>query len=280
MGQFFDEISEEHAQWIKKQKIFFVATAPASVKGTVNTSPKGHDSLRVLGPNKVCYLELSGSGIETQSHLEENGRITLMMMAFEGGPRIMRLIGRGRVVRVDSPEYRDLIAKHYQNEESQSLAKSTGQRGIIMVDVRKVGTSCGYAVPYFDYRGERPTLLNAFSKRDEDTVTEYWRTKNGKSLDGLPGMRHERMGPGWLGTHHRTVLTLDENDSEHYQGERAEHETLSFRQLAKDLPNWLTPRLIDLVVLSTGICIGVLASPTIKRSTVGFVCRSASSAYK
>ncbi|KAF9099635.1 hypothetical protein BGX29_007019 [Mortierella sp. GBA35] len=138
MGQFFDYISDDHAEWIKKQKIFFVVTAPLDGKGTVNNSPKGYDCLRVLG-----------SGIETQSHLEENGRITLMLVAFEDGPRIMRLIGTGRVIRVDTPEFNDLMEKHY---ESTELTRTSGKRAIILIDVRKVGTSCRYGVPFFDYR--------------------------------------------------------------------------------------------------------------------------------
>ncbi|KAF9358054.1 hypothetical protein BGX26_002575 [Mortierella sp. AD094] len=217
MVQWFDEIGEEHADWIKKQKIFFVATAPLDGRGCVNTSPKGYDSFRVLGPNQVCYLELSGksqnyklfgtkmgkthdqpfgSGIETQSHLEENGRITIMLTAFEGGPRIMRLIGTGRVVRVGSPEFNQLLDEHYEGTE---LYRASGKRAIIVADVRKVGTSCGYAVPFFDYRGSRPTLINTWAKRDEETVKQYWLTKNKFSLDGLPGMRHEWLGPEWVG---------------------------------------------------------------------------------
>lgn len=166
-----------------------------------------------------------------------------MMMAFQGAPRILRLIGRGRVVRIDSPEYNDLIAKHYQNEESQPLAQSPGRRGIIMMDVRKVGTSCGYAVPYFEYQGPRPTLINFFSKKDDDQVTEYWRVKNAVSLDGLAGMRHERLGPGWLGSN-RTALTIDDIDLPGATG----------------WSEWLQPRLKDVAVLTTGICIGLLAT--------------------
>ncbi|KAF9940228.1 hypothetical protein BGZ67_008139 [Mortierella alpina] len=196
MGQWFDDISEDHAEWIKKQKIFFVATAPLDGRGTVNCSPKGHDCLRVLSRTQVCYLELSGSGIETQSHLEENGRITVMLMAVEGGPRIMRLLGTGRVVRVDSPEYNKLMQEQFKDSD---IYRASGKRGIIMIDVRKVGTSCGYAVPYYDYQGQRDVLVKAFSKRDEATVKEYWKTKNGFSLDGLPGMRHAVLGPEWEG---------------------------------------------------------------------------------
>ncbi|KAF9142278.1 hypothetical protein BGX30_002986 [Mortierella sp. GBA39] len=196
MVQFFDNISDDHAEWIRKQKIFFVGTAPLDGRGTVNNSPKGYDCLRVLNPNQVCYLEMSGSGIETQSHLEENGRITIMLTAFEGGPRIMRLMGTGRVIRVDTPEFNTLMETHYEGSE---LARASGKRAIILADVRKVSTSCGYGVPYFDYKGSRKTLIDTWAKRDEDKVKEYWKTINKSSLDGLPGMRHELLGPDFVG---------------------------------------------------------------------------------
>ncbi|KAF9902072.1 hypothetical protein BX616_002048 [Lobosporangium transversale] len=196
MGQWYESISEDLAEWIKKQKIFFVATAPLDAQGCVNSSPKGHDALRILGPNQACYLEMSGSGIETQSHLEENGRITLMMAAFEGGPRILRLIGTGRVVRLDTPEFNQLLEDHYKGSQ---LYENNGKRAIIMVDVRKVGTTCGYAVPFYDYRGERPTLMNHWAKKDREAMKKYWLTRNTYSLDGLPGMRHEMLGPEWAG---------------------------------------------------------------------------------
>ncbi|KAF8939715.1 hypothetical protein BGZ58_008904 [Dissophora ornata] len=190
MGQWFEEIGEEHTKWIQKQKIFFVASAPLDGRGCVNVSPKGHDCLRVLGSNQVW------SGIETQSHLEENGRITVMLAAFDGGPRIMRLIGTGRVIRVGSSEFNQILEDHYAGSE---LYKAKGKRAIIMVDVRKVGTSCGYAVPFFDFKGPRPTLVNFWAKKDEAGVKEYWLEKNKYSLDGLPGMRHEWLGEEWVG---------------------------------------------------------------------------------
>ncbi|OAQ34726.1 hypothetical protein K457DRAFT_28106 [Linnemannia elongata AG-77] len=196
MVQFFDNISDDHAEWIRKQRIFFVGTAPLDGRGTVNNSPKGYDCLRVLNSNQVCYLEMSGSGIETQSHLEENGRITIMLTAFEGGPRIMRLMGTGRVIRVDTPEFNTLMETYYEGSE---LARASGKRAIILADVRKVSTSCGYGVPYFDYKGARNTLIDTWSKRDEDKVKEYWKTINKFSLDGLPGMRHELLGPEFVG---------------------------------------------------------------------------------
>ncbi|KAK3846066.1 MAG: hypothetical protein J3R72DRAFT_435213 [Linnemannia gamsii] len=196
MVQFFDNIGDDHAVWIRKQKIFFVGTAPLDGRGTVNNSPKGYDCLRILNPNQACYLEMSGSGIETQSHLEENGRITIMLTAFEGPPRIMRLMGTGRVVRVDSPEFNSLMEKHYEGSE---LANASGKRAIILVDVRKVSTSCGYGVPFYEHKGSRKTLVETWAKRDEERVKEYWKTINKFSLDGLPGMRHELLGPEYVG---------------------------------------------------------------------------------
>jgi len=135
-----------------------------------------------------------GSGIETQSHIEENGRITIMFCAFEGAPRILRIWGQGRVVRVDTAEFDTLFHDHYEDSD---LRDATGKRSIIVLDVESVGTSCGFGVPYYDYKGPRPTQINYWKKKTEDQVTEYWNNKNRFSLDGLPGMRHERMGPEW-----------------------------------------------------------------------------------
>ncbi|KAF9187333.1 hypothetical protein BGZ51_001423 [Haplosporangium sp. Z 767] len=227
MGQWYDSISDDHAEWIKKQKIFFVATAPLDPKGTVNVSPKGHDSLRVLGPNK------------TQSHLEENGRITVMLMALEGAPRILRLHGTGRVVRVESPEFNQLIEDHYAGSE---LCSAQGKRAIIMVDVRKMGTTCGYAVPFFDYRGPRETLVKYFSKKDDEEMKEYWRKKNMYSLDGLPGMRNAILGPEWIGIN---------------RGPDEEPVFASQSNVMK-LTNWITSGtgLANGIILTAGIAIG------------------------
>ncbi|KAF9408169.1 hypothetical protein BGZ94_002425 [Podila epigama] len=194
MGEYYDIIEEKLIEWIKKQKIFFVASAPLDANGKVNVSPKGYDALRVINQNKVCYLELTGSGAETQSHVDENGRITIMFCAFEGGPRITRLWGRGRVARVDTPEFNTLLESHYRDSD---LYETKGKRAIIVVDVYKVGTSCGFAVPYMEYKGDRPALVNYWKSKSEKDVHEYWVRKNTFSLDGLPSMRHEGMGPEW-----------------------------------------------------------------------------------
>ncbi|KAG0043594.1 hypothetical protein BGZ83_011221 [Gryganskiella cystojenkinii] len=194
MGESTDFITDNLAAWIKKQKLIFVSSAPLSDQGKVNVSPKGYDCFRILNPKQVCYLELTGSGIETQSHVEENGRITIMLCAFEGAPRILRIWGHGRVIRVDTPEFDSLFEVHYQDSD---LNDATGKRSIIVVDVDQVGTSCGFGVPYFEYKGPRPTQVSYWKKKTEDQVTEYWNKMNRFSLDGLPGMRHERMGSEW-----------------------------------------------------------------------------------
>ncbi|KAF9198996.1 hypothetical protein BGZ49_010937 [Haplosporangium sp. Z 27] len=220
MGKFYDEISQDHAEWINKQKLFFVATAPLDPQGTVNASPKGYDSFRIIGPNRVCYLDLTGSGIETQSHLQENSRISFLFMAFEGGPRILRLFGRGHVARVDTPEFETLFDKHFRRQhtgstlpESSDLSDNSDDlalasepyelegasqiRAIIVADIHKIGTSCGWGIPFYEYKGERPTLKSFWGKMPKEKLAKFWVHANTQSIDGLPGMRHELMGSEW-----------------------------------------------------------------------------------
>ncbi|KAI1311037.1 hypothetical protein EDD11_003579 [Mortierella claussenii] len=192
MGKFLNKIEPDQQKWMEKQKLFFVASAPLDAEGTINSSPKGYDCLRVVNPNQVCYLELTGSGIETQSHIEENGRLTLMFLAFEGAPKILRLFGRGHVCRVDTLDFKTLYNAHFQDSELQD---TRGIRAIITIQVEKVGISCGFGVPYYEYKGNRPTLKNYWNKRSEEQIMEYWSKENAYSQDGLPGMRHERMRP-------------------------------------------------------------------------------------
>ncbi|KAG0345829.1 hypothetical protein BG004_002995 [Podila humilis] len=193
MGEFFEEISASLIEWIKKQHLFFVATAPIDGR-KVNVSPKGYDALRVINPNRVCYLELTGSGIETQSHLEENGRITVMLCAFDGSPKIVRLWGTGHIHRVDTPEFDELLEAHYQDSD---IYNAISKRSIIVVDIDSVGVSCGWAVPYMEFKSERPTHKRYWKSKTEVDVNDFWIFKNTFSLDGLPAMRHERMGPEW-----------------------------------------------------------------------------------
>src|SRR6478609_2444710 len=137
MAELFSSVRPDLAQWWHEQPMFFVATAPSGNAGHVNLSPKGYDTLRVLAPDRVAYLDLTGSGVETISHLRDNGRITLMACAFAGAPRISRIYGTGTVHELGSPGFGELMP---------NFPELPGRRAIIDVAVDRVTTSCGYAV--------------------------------------------------------------------------------------------------------------------------------------
>jgi hypothetical protein len=159
--------------------MFFVATAPSGGEGHVNLSPKGYDTLRILDANRVAYLDLTGSGVETIAHLRENGRITLMACAFTGNPRISRLYGRGEVHLFGTPEF-DALAPHFP--------ELPGRRAIIEITVDRATTSCGEAVPRMDLVSERDDLLDWTINKGEVGIVAYWASKNATSIDGLPGL--------------------------------------------------------------------------------------------
>jgi hypothetical protein len=180
MAAVLDEISTELAQWISRQPMFFVATAPTGSDGHVNVSPKGLAGLVVLGPQRVAYLDLTGSGVETIAHLRENGRITIMFCAFSGPPRICRLHGRGRVHTVGSEGF-DALAGEFP--------AVPGARAIIDVDVSRVSTSCGFGVPLMEVVGSRDNLIDWAERKGDDALAEYRATRNATSIDGLAGYR-------------------------------------------------------------------------------------------
>ncbi|MNW51683.1 Pyridoxamine 5'-phosphate oxidase [compost metagenome] len=177
MGKMFDSMLPEHEAFIRRQHLFFVGSAPLSAEGHVNLSPKGYDSLRILSPNEVAYLDLTGSGNETAAHLEENGRITIMFAAFEGQPLILRLYGKGQVILPGSADWEQLEGL---------FPKLSGARQIVLVSVYGVQTSCGYGVPLFSYDGDRETLVKWAETKGSSGLEEYRRQKNAVSLDGLP----------------------------------------------------------------------------------------------
>ena len=162
MAQVLDVIDDALAEWIAAQPVFFVASAPAE-GGHVNVSPKGHDTLRVLGPTTVAYLDLTGSGVETAAHVQENGRITLMWCAFEGAPRIVRVHGRGEVVWPSDERFPALADR---------FPALPGARSVIVVHATRVSDSCGYGVPLLRYTGER-RALREWSERKGDDGWEY-----------------------------------------------------------------------------------------------------------
>lgn len=179
MAQVRDGITDDLRRWIEQQHVFFVATAPLAANGHVNCSPKGLDSLRVLGPSQVAYVDLTGSGAETIAHVRENGRIVLMFCAFAGPPKIVRLHGLGRIVESGAPEFDRMAA---------AFPDYPGTRAIIHVDVTRVSDSCGYAVPLCDFRSDRETLTRWAEKKGHEGLRSYREQKNASSIDGLPAL--------------------------------------------------------------------------------------------
>ena len=179
MADRFSSLRPDLAQWWREQPVFFVATAPSGAAGHVNLSPKGYDTLRVLAEDRVAYLDLTGSGVETIAHLRDNGRITLMACAFSGNPRISRIYGRGVVHPLGSPGFEALAGE---------FPDLPGKRSVIEVAIERVTTSCGYAVPLMDLVDDRERLLDWAKSKGDDGVAAYWETKNAVSIDGLPGI--------------------------------------------------------------------------------------------
>ncbi|HEY8601132.1 MAG TPA: pyridoxamine 5'-phosphate oxidase family protein [Thermomicrobiales bacterium] len=176
MARMYDTIDETQQAFIAKQRIFFVASAPLSGEGHVNLSPKGLDAFRLLTPNRVAYLDLTGSGNETSAHLLENGRITFMFCAFDGPPNILRLYGRGEVALPGSALWDEL---------RPLFGDEPGARQIIVAAIDRVQTSCGFAVPHYDYVGQRDTLTRWATVKGEDGLAAYQREKNARSIDGM-----------------------------------------------------------------------------------------------
>jgi hypothetical protein len=179
MAERFASISDDLGRWWSEQPMFFVATAPAGDSGHVNVSPKGLDTLRILDPHRVAYLDLTGSGIETIAHLRDNGRITLMACAYNGAPRISRIYGTGTVHERGTAEFAEL---------SQLFPELPGSRAVIDIAVDRVTTSCGYAVPLMDLVADRDRLLDWASAKGDDALVEYRARKNARSIDELPGV--------------------------------------------------------------------------------------------
>ena len=189
MGRTYEAIDGRLREWIARQPLFFVGTAPVGSDGHVNVSPKGPiGTLRVLDDRTVAYLDVVGSGAETIAHLRENGRIVVMLCAFSGPPRIVRLHGRGRVVLAGEEEFSSLLARSGFDQPANLEAR----RALIVVDVERVADSCGYGVPLMTYAGERPHQDAWAAKKlragGPDALAEYQAEKNAVSIDGLPAV--------------------------------------------------------------------------------------------
>lgn len=175
MAKFFSELDDTLRGFIAEQKVFFTATAPAD--GRINLSPKGMDTFRCLGPRRVAYLDLTGSGNETAAHLRADGRLTIMFCSFTDRPLILRLYGRGRVVRPTDAGWAEL---------HELFPRLPGERQIVVLDVDSGQTSCGWGVPVYELKGERAQLLEWAEAKGDAGIRDYWAEKNSVSIDGLP----------------------------------------------------------------------------------------------
>jgi hypothetical protein len=179
MSTVHDQLDDKLIAFILRQKLFFVATAPLSGEGSVNLSPKGYDSLAIIDNRTIAYVDLGGSGIETHAHLAENGRITLMFCAFEGPANVLRVYGRGESTPFDDPRFAEQIKR---------FPSASRARAIITVHIRRVADSCGWGVPFFDYKGDRDQLRRWVDARPFDEWAARRFESNARSIDGLPGL--------------------------------------------------------------------------------------------
>jgi len=185
MGEKYLEIPERQIEFIGKQRMFFVGTATAD--GKINISPKGMDSLRILSPNRVLWLNVTGSGNETAAHLQSSDRMTIMFCAFEGAPLILRLYGQAKMILPSDAAWPELYGL---------FEPLPGARQIFDLNIDLVHTSCGFGVPLYDFVGDR-SQLNAWAEsKGEDGIASYWQEKNTVSLDGeaipIVGSEHEQ----------------------------------------------------------------------------------------
>lgn len=186
MGQTYERMDGRLRTFIEEQHVFFTATAPLDGDGTVNLSPKGlSGSLAVLDDFTVAYLDFAGSNAETVAHLRENGRITLMWCAFQGPPDIVRVHGRGEPVFRDDPRFTGLLTAFPRIDPA-----AHGLRAVIVVTAELIRSTCGFAVPFLAYEGERPLHASRFARETDETLDAYFHRKEhiGTSIDGLPGL--------------------------------------------------------------------------------------------
>ncbi len=179
MGKVYDAIDDKIVKWVEKQKMFFVATAPLTGDGLVNCSPKGLDTLRILGPHQIAYLDMPGSGIETMAHIKENKRIVIMLCAFDGPPKIYRFHGEGEAIEPKHADFDELLAK---------FSPVPYVRSIVLVNVTRVSDSCGFGVPLYEFTKHRDASAKYVESKTTDEIEAGIAAGNRQSLDGLPGI--------------------------------------------------------------------------------------------
>lgn len=179
MGKAYDSLDASLQSFISAQRMFFVATAP-SVGGHVNLSPKGLDTLRIVDARTVAYLDYVGSGAETIAHLRDNGRIVIMLCAFDGPPKIVRLHGHGEAIEPEDAGYAELIAL---------FPPAPPARSIIRVRVDRISDSCGFGVPRYSFEADREHMDAWANRKGQDGLLKYQEKNNRTSLDGLPALK-------------------------------------------------------------------------------------------
>ncbi|GAB2683105.1 pyridoxamine 5'-phosphate oxidase family protein [Thalassiella azotivora] len=180
MGKVLDGIDDTLGRWIEAQPVWFVATAPLGADGHVNVSARGGGCLSVLGPRRVGWVDLTGSGVETIAHLRENGRVCVMFTSFDRRPRVVRLHGQGQVHLPGTAEFTDVAARHPAN---------VATRAVVTVEVERVSEACGYGTPVMDVVTQDRDLLRLHAvKKGPDGMDAYRAQKNARSIDGLPGL--------------------------------------------------------------------------------------------
>lgn len=178
MAKDFPKLEDKHSAFIKRQHMFF--TASAAKDAHINISPRSTDYFEIVDANEVIYLDRTGSGNETAAHLKADGRMTIMFCAVEGPPQILRLYGKGEIIHRDTDEYTTLIAQYFNNEAPM------GARQIVRLKFHLVKTSCGYGMPLFEYKDERASIDNWEQNKGPEGIADYWIEKNQVSMDGLP----------------------------------------------------------------------------------------------
>lgn len=173
MAKFYTQLDDKLTKFIKQQKMYFVATADKD--GRINVSPKGMDSLRVLGPRRVAWLNLTGSGNETAAHLRDVNRMTIMFCAFEGRTKILRLYGQAKTLHAGDKDW-ETMGKYFPHYSST--------RQIYDMEIESLQTSCGFGVPLFEYQGNRELLNEWAQKKGEEGIKDYWSSRNAISIDG------------------------------------------------------------------------------------------------
>lgn len=175
MAKQFEQLSPAHHSFIQEQHMFFVATAAPD--GRVNISPKGMDSLRILGDNRILWLNLTGSGNETAGHLLEANRMTMMWCSFTTRPQILRCYGSARTTQEGDADWAEMLSQFPAHRSA---------RQIYDMSIDMVQTSCGYAIPFMDYVGERDTMQKWVDGKSDAELRDYWRTRNTETIDGKP----------------------------------------------------------------------------------------------